>query len=96
MRLLAYIVLQGQYDLVFDHFDMLSAFEISEMALDFFNLGPGTHISGPVGVPNDFYGSQNLSLVPEIICKLKIIFNYPFRQNRTRRGQKIITILGLV
>ena len=68
----------------------------SEMALDFFNLGPGTHISGPVGVPNDFYGSQNLSLVPEIICKLKIIFNYPFRQNRTRRGQKIITILGLV
>ena len=30
------------------------------MALGFFNLGPGTHISGQIGVPIIFVGSQNL------------------------------------
>ena len=43
------------------------------MALGFFNLGPGTRMLGQIGVPNNFWGSQNLG---DPLREKKYVLNY--------------------
>ena len=43
-------------------------FITSGMALGFFNLGPGTHMSGQIGVPRILGGSKNLGDLPLKNC----------------------------
>ena len=44
--------------------EQVSSYEMTGMALGFFNLGPGTHMSGQIGVPRILGGPKTLGDLP--------------------------------